>query len=637
MTATRGDVVGRVDALHESCPASAAAFTAEHGERVDDYRRLVSAGIDEALAELRAEMADASGGNALVTEIGEHLTGYVAWMQWSLWDLPVIAAAVEPDGDRFRHDVAGCGLVYIAIRMVDDVIDGHFSYKGVRDTFFGSVSETHGDAQRSRGLATLAALLLCFDGLDRLARADGLGGPTAGDVLRSLRRAVVGAMMEHTPEPRSSPDEYVRMVRLKNVDYWRALYAAVDPERQSPLYPFLERYYELAQYLNDVGDYEDDARRGQPNLLALHAAGGNGCRPVDDPRPWGVTDEVEELLAERVLELGALAAELPDVERAAAETKLADLLDDARAAGLFVESGAPDEPPEPEAEGREPEALELYPFSELADVVEQAGQDALVEVSCGTCGSDERRELFRKQGFRFHRCLACAHVYVSPRIRDDVQSRVGTELGRVDKYLEVQRIYAEHICHLLRQRTPGARLLDIGFGRGYLLQMAQVYGFEAYGLDASPAMVEPMRPLFADRVAEGMLGRDPLPWRSFDAVVLSHVLEHVGDPGAALAEVAAVLNPGAWIYLAVPDVESVDFRVFGKQWDAVNPLVHLQYFGEGSLTRLLERSGFERVERIRHPQLRDAVSPRWMRLWRQLGGSDSSELTMLATLPEEAF
>jgi hypothetical protein len=95
------------------------------------------------------------------------------------------------------------------------------------------------------------------------------------------------------------------------------------------------------------------------------------------------------------------------------------------------------------------------------------------------------------------------------------------------------------------------------------------------------------------------------------------------------------MNPAGWLYVAVPDIGSMDFKVFGKNWDVVNPLVHLQYFSERSLSLALESAGFEQITRIRHPHLRDEVSPRWMRLMRQLGGTESSELTMIARRPDD--
>lgn len=628
MTTAHVDTLERLEALHADCRRTAAAFREQHGERIDGYRQLISEGVDDALARLRTEMDELSAGNTAVTDVGRELTSYVGWMQWSLWDLPVLAVALDPDPDAFREAVTGCGLVYIAIRGFDDVIDQHFTYKGQRETLLGSATAAYPEVLRARSLSTLGALLLCFEGLGRLA-----AGPLpVAAVVGSLRRAVVGAMMEHTPDARWSAEDYGRMVRLKNVDYWRALYAAIDPDRSSPLYPFLERYYELAQYLNDVEDYDEDILRGQPNLLAVAGNGGR-CRAVDDPRPWAVDSGVEADLAERVLELGELAAGLADEHRQVAEAKLADLLADAGRLGLFAPAPAGDPAPPPAA----PEPR-LYPFSELRDVLEAGGPDAVVDVACSVCGEQERRRLFTKQGFHVHRCPACSHVYVSPRIEaglHELVNRAHDDGGDPDRYLEVQRIYAEHICDLLRRRTPGARLLDVGFGRGYLLQMAQGYGFEAYGVDSSAAKVDPLHPRFGERVQRAVAGSDPLPWSGFDAVVLSHVLEHLPEPRRVLRELWEAMNPGAWLYVAVPDIDAMDYKVFGKHWDVISPLVHLQYFTERSLTAALEDCGFEDVQRIRLPVIRDEVAPRWVRLMRQLGGSESSELTVLARRPDD--
>jgi SAM-dependent methyltransferase len=626
---TRSQLLGTLDSLHAACTASGGRFRADNAYRIEIYRRAISDGMDAALEQLRAEMSELSAGNDVVETVGAQMSDYVAWMQWSLWDLPVLAIAFDPDPDEFRDAVTPCALAYLAIRAFDDVIDHHFTYKGRRDTLYGTVTATYGDAQRARALSTLAGLLLCLDGVRRLVER----GPTAGAMLSgvvgSLRRAVVGAMMEHTRVPVLSEDEYVRMVRLKSVDYWRALYTAVDPEHSSPLYAFFGHYYEVAQYLNDIEDYDEDIRRGQPNLLAI-GSGGSTCPPIDEPRPWAVTDRVEAMLADRIGELAVEAAELPPLERAIAETKLADLLDEAHGLGLFA--AGPSGNGHPEAIGD----LDLVTFSELDDVIAQAGAGSIVEVTCGACASDDRRELFQKQGFRFFRCRTCSHVYVSPRVAPHVQQAVTIDDGcAADRYLEAQRIYAERICQLLRRRTPGARLLDIGFGRGYLMQMAQVYGFEVNGLDSSEDRVADMRPLFGERVMRVVVGRDPIPWRSFDVVVVSHVLEHLPDPVATIAEIASIMNPGGWLYIAVPDVGSMDFRIFGKHWNVVNPLVHVQYFSEQSLTTALESGGFEGVERLWHPRLRDELAPRWMRLMRQLGGSDSSELTILAKLPDD--
>jgi SAM-dependent methyltransferase len=636
MSSSYDQQLAELAAVHETCGRAADTFLERHQADLDAYRSQISAGIDGALERLRKDADQLSGGNRMVRKLIDEAAKYVSWMQWSLWDLPAFAVAIKPDPDAFRRQVTACGMVYIAIRVFDDLIDQHYWYKGRRQTLLGEMAAIDPRPQRAVALNSLAGLLLCFEGLERLV---GDGQPAPSGTLRtlvgSIRGAVVGAVMELSDADDWPPGDYQRLVQRKNVDYWRGLYAAVDPELDSPLYPFLAQYYELAQYLNDVGDHGADLAAGQPNLLTSHrvAAGDGqaGCPALDDPAAGPVPRSVEVLLAGSYLSLAGMATRLPGLERAVAQLKLRESLTIAYGLGLFRGAQA-EQPPR----HRDP-APRCYWYSELRDVIEQAGPEPLEHVRCGVCQTQERRVLFQKQGFTFHRCLTCSHVYVSPRIGAGFQTRM-LELDGLaceDHYLEIQRMYAESICHLLQARSPGARLLDIGFGRGYLMQMAQGYGFEVYGIDGSPAQVERLRPQFGERIVNLVVGRDPIPWEAMDVVVMSHILEHVWDPEAVMSEVRRRMVPGGWVYLAVPDMESMHFKLLGKRWDAVNPLAHLHYFNERSLGRLLGTCGFEQVERVRHRPVEDAVAPRWMRLMRQLGGSESSELVLLARAPGE--
>src|SRR5215510_13569957 len=223
--------------------------------------------------------------------------------------------------------------------------------------------------------------------------------------------------------------------------------------------------------------------------------------------------------------------------------------------------------------------------------------------SRATCCGREHRLLFRKQGFAYRRCGDCSHVFVSPRIRADVQARIATEIEGMyeDPFLDVQRIQADHLCRVFRRLARGPRLLDIGFGRGYLMHLAQGYGFQVYGVERSEALLDRLSPVFGRRLAQTSLGDDALPWGAFDVVAMSHVLEHVVDPREALARVHAALNDDGLLYLAVPDMDSVQFRILGKRWNVVSPIVHVQYFTEASLRRAVDESGFEVISRLEPP------------------------------------
>jgi SAM-dependent methyltransferase len=617
--------------LRRAAAQAAEAFRVQYTGEVEQYRREISLGIDEALDVLQRKVEAVSAGDPSCLRVVGEVKEYVSWMQWALWDLPYYAVAARPTLAQFRRTVAACGLIYISIRIFDDVIDEHYSYKGRHATVLASASQDFTRGRSAQGLTILAGLLVCFEGLEHLLSlpAD-VPASAPGRVISAIQRAVVGAIMEYSGSQQWSSAFYDLLVELKNVHYWQSLYAALDPELTSPLYPFLEKYYALAQNLNDVQDFDEDQRLQQPNLLAIHlrrSEDGHGeCPPFQPDGLRAAPQVVEDLLAGKFLELGRQAGSLPPLEQAIAHLKLSEALEEAFRLGLF----AP--PKAPEAAPSRPLVLHLDVNSDLAAVMQQAGGDALEQVSCPVCQSDRASLLFQKQGFAYQRCQDCSHIYVSPRLRPALQAGLlDLEPAVVEnEYLEVQRIYAESICHLLSLHAGGPRLLDIGFGRGYLLQMAQVYGFESYGLDSSLALVERLEPQFGQRVVRCLIGAEPIPWESFDVIVMCHVLEHLHDPAAALAEIRRKLNPGGLLYLAVPDMDSVAFRIFGKNWDVVNPLVHLQYFTGASLNRLIEKCEYPRQERVEFPRLREEVMPRWMRLMRQLGGSDTNELIRLA-------
>jgi 2-polyprenyl-3-methyl-5-hydroxy-6-metoxy-1,4-benzoquinol methylase len=470
-------------------------------------------------------------------------------------------------------------------------------------------------------MTLVAALLLCFESFSKLlTEATATSVDWVFGLIAANRRALIGLMLEQTGKQNWTPAYYDRLIQLKNVDYWRVLYAALDPSLSSPLYPFLSAYYALAQKLNDVQGYARDESQGIPNLVSIYRTNGENS-----------FETVEKVLSSDLLELGRLARDLPEPERSVASVKLLESQQEAHRLGIL-----PAQKPEPQKpSGR----LDLFWYSRLNDFVERLGPDALQDTACPVCGATHSSYFCRAQGFALNRCAVCRHVFVSPRIRPDIQHRLSSELevDFRDPFLGTQKLSAEYLCRLLRKHAPGPRLLDIGFGGGYLMRMARAYAFQVYGLDGSQTSIEHLAPLFGRRIKKVSLSDADLPWGSFDAAVMSHVLEHLPEPALVLNRIRQAMNHRAILYIAVPDIESLQFRIFGNRWDAINPVAHFQFFNEASLSRLLETCGFEHVRRVRHPPLRGKAEARWMEMFRRFGGDESGELAMLARVPGDSY
>lgn len=98
----------------------------------------------------------------------------------------------------------------------------------------------------------------------------------------------------------------------------------------------------------------------------------------------------------------------------------------------------------------------------------------------------------------------------------------------------------------------GGRVLDVGTGPGTVAAAACARGAKVTAVDAEPTMVELARQAapFAD-VRVATLPELPFEDGEFDAVVGNFVLNHVGRPMAALAELRRVVRPDGWIALTI--------------------------------------------------------------------------------------
>jgi SAM-dependent methyltransferase len=79
---------------------------------------------------------------------------------------------------------------------------------------------------------------------------------------------------------------------------------------------------------------------------------------------------------------------------------------------------------------------------------------------------------------------------------------------------------------------------------------------------------------------------------SFDAVIIWHVLEHIGDPAEIIRESARVLRTDGLLAIAVPNFASMQSSLFRRSWFHLDLPRHLYHFTPHTLTAILERSGF---------------------------------------------
>jgi 2-polyprenyl-3-methyl-5-hydroxy-6-metoxy-1,4-benzoquinol methylase len=160
------------------------------------------------------------------------------------------------------------------------------------------------------------------------------------------------------------------------------------------------------------------------------------------------------------------------------------------------------------------------------------------------------------------------------------------------------------------------RLLDIGCGNGRFLNRMRSLGWEVAGVDFDAEAVRVAREhygLDARCGSADAVGFEPA---SFDVVTLSHVLEHVPDPAAALARCASLLRPGGEILVWVPNFESPFRSLFGAAWFPYEVPRHRWHFRPADVAALLVRAGLAVVE-----VLPDPTETLFRKSARRLGGA----------------
>lgn len=128
------------------------------------------------------------------------------------------------------------------------------------------------------------------------------------------------------------------------------------------------------------------------------------------------------------------------------------------------------------------------------------------------------------------------------------------------------------------------RVLDIGCGTGDFLSVAKSVGWQTVGFEPN----EKARNLALNKNVELIENTSDLPDASFDVITMWHVLEHVPDVQAQIAELKRLVKDDGIIIIAVPNFKSFDAKHYGNYWAAFDVPRHLWHFSKTSIKKLVE-------------------------------------------------
>lgn len=144
---------------------------------------------------------------------------------------------------------------------------------------------------------------------------------------------------------------------------------------------------------------------------------------------------------------------------------------------------------------------------------------------------------------------------------DKIAAEYHTSENVPDKFIE--DALQEHSLTWIGEQLASCRsVLELGYGEGIVTEFLVRSGKRLTQLEGSSVLVKKVQNLYADRVTcvHGLF-EEYTPDAKFDAILASHVLEHVDDPVALLRRMRSWLKPRGRLIIIVPNSESIHRRL----------------------------------------------------------------------------
>jgi 2-polyprenyl-3-methyl-5-hydroxy-6-metoxy-1,4-benzoquinol methylase len=241
--------------------------------------------------------------------------------------------------------------------------------------------------------------------------------------------------------------------------------------------------------------------------------------------------------------------------------------------------------------------------------------------NCPVCGSSSFHFFASGYDYELQTCLnlwtfvqcdTCRHVWLNPR-------PAVAELSKIYPKSYYAYNYAKKINPIAVQakmwmdrgkmkkivgaldRKPRS-FLDIGCGNGRFLKVMEAFGVEKnqnYGLELDERVIAPLRSEGYQAYCERVEDCDKIPTDFIDLITMFHVIEHVENPSAVVAQAVKWLAPGGIFAVETPNLTSLDAKLFhDTYWGGYHIPRHWNLFTEVTLSRLLLDNGLEPVAKL---------------------------------------
>jgi len=238
------------------------------------------------------------------------------------------------------------------------------------------------------------------------------------------------------------------------------------------------------------------------------------------------------------------------------------------------------------------------------------------ENACDWCGSTETEIIFEGPDrleklpgrFTMVQCVNCGLYRQNPRLvwtsleeyyPEDYSSHPRLVKDIPNAWRRLDRRYGPwKRLRAIERFQRGGRLLEVGCGTGYFLEEAlRSQQWDVSGIEPTTKAAQYAQENLPAKIYEGRFSEIILPAETYDVIAMWNVLEHLDFPIADLRYAYQLLKDDGWLVMAIPNLESLEARLFGNYWVGWDLPRHLYIFPQDLLINILASIGFRVVSR----------------------------------------
>jgi len=214
--------------------------------------------------------------------------------------------------------------------------------------------------------------------------------------------------------------------------------------------------------------------------------------------------------------------------------------------------------------------------------------------SCIICNHAQLGSLPKYSAAYLCQCRNCSMVFSSINPTAEQLENHYKGYGRND-YLSPITIKRYHeILDAFESVRKTNRILDVGCGIGYFLDVAKSRGWEVYGTEYTDSAVKICESK-GITMHGGPLNPQNYPLESFDVITSFEVIEHINTPNEEIGRIFSLLRKGGYFYVTTPNFNSLLRYYLGPKYNVIGWPEHLSYYTPKTLTTLLLNHGFQKV------------------------------------------